>query len=66
MTNIYASDILIMLKMSMNAKRNWPVSAQNATAKIPGEVMNADAIMVYSMCGKVTCVLVSVASNYLC
>jgi len=62
---IYASEIyllvvFIMLKMWMNAQSNWHVSAQSATAKIPGGVMNADAIMVYSMCGKVTCVLVSV------
>ncbi|XP_061355249.1 uncharacterized protein LOC133299781 [Gastrolobium bilobum] len=42
---------------SSPVKRNWPASAQNANAKIPWVVMIADAVMAYTTCEKVTCVL---------
>lgn len=45
--------------MWMNARRNWPASAQNVTAKILGEVMNAHVVMVCSTREKMICALVS-------
>ncbi|CAJ1948204.1 unnamed protein product [Sphenostylis stenocarpa] len=33
------------VKMWMNAKKNWPANAQNANAKILGEVTNAHVVM---------------------
>lgn len=46
--------LLILLQILMSAKRKQPANAQLAHAKTPGEVMNANVVVVCSTHEKMT------------